>query len=215
METVQKRFSKTEYKQYLAGVLKGFEQMNEAFRTLATTAKEWDGKVYNKRFADAVNERVSGYAHFDMGSRQGYNNLFYECKFYLNERAVRVDTKRMGRDSYNWCYFDDELNNSIYYTYSSAYANDIFKVDEKLNERINGEAFAAACDKVIKSNERRAAMFCDALKTWDKSLAALKKIEDYARKQSANINPFFVDKEGARQFMWQNIERPAIERFGE
>lgn len=214
MEAIQKRFTKQQYKEYLAGILKGLEQMNAAFAALATTAKEWDGKVYNKRFADAVNERVKGFASFSPGTRQGYNNLLYKCEFYLNERAVRVSAERFGQESYNWCYFDQEINSSIYFTYSSRYENDIFKVDDRMNERINGEAFAAACDKVIKANERRAAMFRDALRSWDKSLAGLAKIEQYLQKSAATINPLFVDLEGARNLMWSNLQRPSYERLG-
>lgn len=213
MESVQKKFTKEQYREYLAGVLKGFDQMNRAFSTLAQTAREWDGKVYNKRFADAVEERTKPAVYFSMGDRANYNGLFYGCRLTLRERSVSVSAEHFGKPSHDTVYFDDEIQSYLYFTYSSKYVNDILVRDEKGNDRINGAAFADACNQVIENNNKRAAKFRAALKEWDKSLATLKKIDEFLNKCAGSVHPFFVNLDGARMQLYSELMKPAISRY--
>ena len=213
MESIQKRFTKEQYREYLAGILKGFDQMNKAFSTLAQTAREWDGKVYNKRFADAVEERTKPAVYFSLGERASWNGLFEGCRLSLRDRSVNVSARHFGQASHDTIYFDSEIQNRVYFTYSSKYGNDILVRDDKGNERINGAAFAAACDEAIQENNRRAAKFRAALKEWDKSLATLEKIDAFLNKCANTIHPFFVDLDGARMRLYSELMKPAYKRY--
>ena len=205
MYAVQNRFTKDEYRQYLTVFLDGVDRTNKAVGQLAHTARQWDGMVLNKRFINAVNE-WQGYGRFSLGEKD-YSGAINRINFYLNERSVQIQTKK-GRAEFSFCcYYDDEILDIIYFD------TDALRKDDKGNYRINGEVLARYCQQVIDNNNRKANIFKDALKNWDKSLEAIADIALYATKKSARINPLFVDLDGARTFLYDCLYKPSNARF--
>lgn len=147
-------------------------------------AKKFDGKVLNKRFVNAVNEKLIdriGLHKLQDGrntplvSLSMYKDVFTtRFNFYFANRGKNICGK--------WIYFDNECNTTIYAS------NDSLTNDG----RIIGVNLASDADRLSFHTKKEIEKYIDAVNKWDEYMDTLLNIDQYIKDKTKNINTLFI-----------------------
>ena len=191
-KNIVKRFrTKERAEMYVDALNEGINLINGACYEFAMVAKRFDGKVYNKRFRDAVNNALIERFGYNVYEREGEKTWsaakvrmsegdlgVYDTvlRLYLDKRDVQID-KGIAT------YFDGEL-----YVY--------IRLGESCfteGRRIVASKFEIAARATADQNNRTYARYRDAVMRWDAHVAKIAEIEAYLRAQLRDVNQMFLD----------------------
>lgn len=160
-----------------------------ACHTLAIVAKSWDGKKYNKRFTDAVNNAL----------RERFGSVYPRPDFECNAVKLYLDRRSFHRDGdelhFSWVLarrdvFLDESGCTTTYFDKEIYGDVYVQLDE--DGRIDAKHFETnarvAADRVLQTQVR----YEDAIKFWDKYVEILDDIDEFIWNRVQGVNGLFV-----------------------
>lgn len=168
-------------------LIKGYNQLNSIWSRVLTVAGEMDGKVFNKRFTDAVNARIEEYGHVTISDTFGSGRKI--LKIWLKERSYKGADCR-GFEC--WIYFDDEL----YFDY-------LYNIDDMLTDgRIDATKAAKVIGDFFRLIAEKVATLKDAVKNYDKYMAKRAKALAAFGKAMAEVNKLF-EFDSLHRYDWQ------------
>ena len=192
-ENIVARFKTKERAQiYVNALNNGMDIVNAACNTVAEVAKRFDGKVYNRKFCEAVNvalsKRFEGKTHTLEDGRtihvptvtvNPYELGAYDItlRVWLTERDVQIDKGYAT-------YFDSEISSYLRFGLKTCF-------DE--GKRIKACEFEREAQRVADANLRTYARYRDALLNWDKHVAKIAMIDAFIKEQLADLNKLFVE----------------------
>lgn len=157
-------------------LIKAYKNISQVWHVVAVVAEEMNGKVFNKRFIDAVNERCKGVGHI-------YRPDFQFLCVYLDNRSYKATNG-------NWCYFDNEL-----------YGTSIYRKFISDTNRIIADEAIEIVKNQLNAIAERVNILEDAINNYDEHT---KKLNDAVKALGLTfkeINPLFVPTE-LRPFDW-------------
>lgn len=187
-----KRFDKAEALTYVDALCAYVNEYTQAANVFSEVAQKFDGKVYNKRFTNAVqaalDETCGTTLHEDAGRTYKLSNVTISVDDYSTQAArFKLNVKnRSVKIRSSWIYFENEFMNDIPCGYATHFID---------NNRINAKRFAESADAAICENLHRLRRYIDAVRNWDVYVAKLKEIDAYLLAQTAEMNPLFVRSE--------------------
>jgi hypothetical protein len=187
MNTILKRFENRENAElYTSALSNGCDQVIGACHIFAEVAKKWNGKRYNKRFTEEVNNALherfgsivsEGVTFYNVSIHKvGYApySSGYEAQFAISLRNRSVQINGV------WLYFDAEIYNTI-------------TVELSEGNRIDAETFEKAARKVAQVVLQTQTRYTEAVRFWDKNVAILTEIDEFIKERIADVNCLFVD----------------------
>lgn len=175
---------KAKFLVYSENIVNGYNDLEKIWRAVLETAKEMHGKVFNKRFGDAINAKISGVG--SVSFNDPYNMGYKTLNIWVEKRYYTIP------GIYGCNYFDDDLS------YKSMHnANDILT-----DGRIDATKAAEKITDYLGGINRKRDEMKDAAKNYDKNK---KKLENAVRALAvafSGINPLFVPSE-LRAYDWE------------
>ena len=166
-------------------IIKGYNEVLAIWGVVLAVAIEMDGKVYNKRFNEAVNERTA-----DKYGRVGVSdpyNLGKELYVYINSRSY------CANESCGWNYIDKDLYNT-----------DI-KLDTILNEgRIDAEKAKEVLMPLMGRINERIKLHKDAVKNYDRHVVRRAKALEALAKAFEGVNDLLKPRE-LHAYDWERM----------
>ena len=152
-----------------AAIINGYKEVKKAWETVAVVASEMDGKVFNKRFVEAVCARlgaaVSCFVHDPY-------NTGKKLEIYLRDRSYM--------DGSFCVYFDK-------YIYFNTRSLEDFLTDG----RIDASKTAAAVADMVGAIEGKVNEWADAAKNYDKHEKRVRKALAAFNTAIQGVNPLF------------------------
>ena len=176
--------NKTNFLVYSENIVKGYNDIEKIWRVVLETAKEMNGKVFNKRFADAINVKVQGVG--SVSFNDPYNMGYKTLNIWINKRYYEIP------GIYGCHYFDGDLDGKYMHN-----INEIL-TDGRIDATKAAEKIAGYLGRI---NQKRDEMR-DAAKNYDKNK---KKVENAVRALAvafSGINSLFVPSE-LRAYDWE------------
>lgn len=166
-------------------IIKGYGEVLAIWGTVLEVAVEMDGKVYNKRFNEAVNDRTAE-KYGRVGICDPYN-LGKELYIYINSRSYN------SPDSCGWCYIEKEL----YYT-------DI-KLETILKDgRIDAEKAKEVLTPLMERINERLNLHKDAVKYYDRNVTKRAKALTALANAFEEINDLLKPRE-LHAYDWEKM----------
>lgn len=150
-------------------IVKAYGDLSQIYETIIEVAKQMNGKVYNKRFKDAVNERIAGLGRMFVGDREPYSGW----------RKVTILIDR--RWSQETGYIDDD----VHYDYIIDIARWL------VNNRIDANATANDIARELELIHAAAQNWRDAADNYDMYAKQLDNAIAGLRQALNGINPLF------------------------
>lgn len=173
---------KNDFQELAKHVINGYNEALEGWQVVLETAKEMDGKVFNKRFTDAVNAKLSAVCC----SVNDPYNLGKELSFWLSNR------------SYNNGSFCRYFDNKVYY-------RDV-KLDSLLTDgRIDAAKVVETVNDLRNNINKKVSEWSDAAKNWDRYEKRVRKALAAFGAAMEGVNPFFIPSE-LHSYDWKNAD---------
>lgn len=192
--TIFDRFgTKDVAERYVEALNEGCNLVIGACHEFAIVAKAFDGKKYNKRFIDAVNNALL--ARFGTHQLGQMGRVINKIKLYRHERStydlhfswtLAVRDVHLGSDDFATTYFDKEIYGDIY-----------LELDE--NGRIDAKHFETNARIAAQRVEETQTRYLDAIKFWDKYVEVLNDIDEFIWNRIQGVNCLFV-RQGTSYF---------------
>lgn len=169
-------------------IIKGYVELKEIWRAVELTAKQMNGKVFNKRFADSVNEKTAlkfGRIWFSDTYNLGYKSMTLS----INSRCYQIP---------NQCgvnYIDDYL-----------YSKSLHNAEKELltDGRIDEEKAISTVSAYIAVIDRERQKYLDAIKHYDRDTERREKALQNLAKAFEKINPLFVPT-SLQKYDWEKM----------
>lgn len=174
---------KNDFQELAKHVISAYDEVTKTWQAVEEVAKVMDGKVFNKRFTDAVNVKCGNITVFSVGNSYGTGK---DMDIILKHRYFMLVT---------FCvYFDSRVN---------------WRQGMSLNNILNdaGKIDAAKASKFVKkmcdniSNE--VTRWSDASRNWDKYEKKLRKALAAFSSAVSEVNPMFQPWE-LHSYDWKN-----------
>ncbi len=164
--------TKQAFTAHATALIKGYKDLKTICEAIDSTAAEMNGKIYNKRFRTAVNNKIEGVGRVLEGN--------YSCvwELYLINRSYQ-DTPGTAK------YFDSDMR------YTRIYGSEKFFIEG----RICADAIHADMVERCQLIDAKINQLQDALKNYDTHAAAVKNAVLEFREKMKAINPVFVPSE--------------------
>ena len=164
--------TKEAFTAHATALIKGYKDLKTICKAIDSTAAEMNGKIYNKRFRTAVDNKIDGVGYLHEGN--------YSCvwEMYLINRSYQ-DTPRTAK------YFDADLR------YTRIYGGEKFFIEG----RICADAIHADMMERCELIDAQINKLQDAINNYDTHAAAVKKAVMEFREKMKAINPVFVPSE--------------------
>lgn len=154
-------------------IVKAYDDLSQIYEIITDVAREMNGKVYNKRFKDAVNERIAGLGRMFVGDKDAY--------FGWRKVTILID-RRWSQET---GYIDDDVH------YDSI--NDIARW--LVNNRIDANATANEIARTLQHIHAAAQNWRDAADNYDMYAEQLNNAIAGLRQALNGINPLFKPTE--------------------
>ena len=174
---------KNDFQELAKHVINGYNEVLEGWQVVIETAKEMDGKVFNKRFTDAVNAKLSAV------------RCSVNAPSYLGnkELSLWLDNRSYNNGSF-CCYFDDKV-----------YYRDV-KLDSLLTDgRIDAAKVVEIVNDLQNNINKKVSEWSDAAKNWDRYEKRVRKALAAFGAAMEGVNPFFIPSE-IRSYNWRNAD---------
>lgn len=176
---------KEQFTQHARAIENAYRDVLKVWGAIEDTAKEMNGKVYNKRFIDAVNGKIEGFARVYVDSN--YNNR-KQLSIYLKNRSYQYGT---------YCIYFDK----------SIYNTSIWDLEKECltNWRIDSTKFSAVVAGNIKAIEDKIIIWQQALINFDRDQKKIREALQTLKDTFSDVSPVFKVFE-LHSFDWDSPE---------
>lgn len=176
---------KEQFLQHARAIVSAYKDVLQAWSAVENTAKEMDGKVYNKRFLEAVNGKIEGFARVYVDSN--YNNR-KQLSIYLKNRSYQYGT---------YCIYFDK----------SIYNTSIWDLEKECLTagRIDSAKFSAVVADHTAAVETYINSWQQAAKNFDRDQKKIRKALQTLHDTFATVSPVFKVYE-LHSFEWDRPE---------
>lgn len=174
---------KNDFQELAKHVISAYDEVTKTWQAVEEVAKVMDGKVFNKRFTDAVNVKCENITRFSVVDSYG---LGKEMNIYLKHRDFTLGT---------YCvYFDSRVN-----------WRQGMKLDNILNDagRIDAAKASEFVKKMCDNISNEVTRWSDASENWDKYEKKLREALAAFSSAVSEINPMFQPWE-LHSYDWKN-----------
>lgn len=163
-------------------IIKGYGEVLIIWDCVLYAAKEMNGKVFNKRFTEAVNEKAERYGRVFVSDPYG---LGKEIAAFINSRCYTIN----GISTY--------IDKNLYYT--------DFKLSEILTDgRIDAKKAENVLLSISEKIMKRVAIIKDAVKNYDKHVKRRAKALAALAKEFEQLNELFKPNE-LHTYDWEKM----------
>lgn len=164
--------NKERFAPHAKAIINGYKDLAAIWGAIMSVSDEMNGKVFNKRFTDAVNAKIKGVG--SVSASDPYNLGHKTLNIYLFNRSYCLEGA-------GWIYYDKEL----YYTY-------LHNVDDILTDgRMDADKAKSRILNIIELINDKIATYSDALKNYDKYMNKRTKALEAFGKAMAGLNKLF------------------------
>ena len=179
--------NKIEFTERAKAIIKGYDEVKSIWEAVIITAEAMDGKVFNKRFADAVNKETEtkcGRVCFSDPYNMGYKGM----NIYINSRSYKTS-------SGYWAYIDNDLH-----------ACSLHNAEKDLltDGRIDAAKVRATADNMLQIVARERAKYVDGVKNYERDQKRREKALKDLADAFAKINPLFVPSQ-LTKYDWEKL----------
>ena len=176
--------NKNQFKLHSAAIIKAYGEVRTVWEVINTVAAQMDGKVYNKRFTDAINAQIKGVASVSVSDPY---NTGKKLEIYLYNRYYQHDGGITYIDDYVMC-------------------RTIWKLDEVLSDgRIDAGKVAAKVAENISAINGKVATWEDGAKNFEKYEKKVRKALETFNNTMGDVNPLFKMYE-LRAYDWEHSQ---------
>ena len=178
---------KVEFVERAKAIIKGYDELKEIWQAVILTAEKMNGKVFNKRFGDAVNlitEKKCGRVSFSDPYNMGYKGM----SVFINSRSYKASGGC-------WDYIDGSL-----------YASRLHNAEKDLltDGRIDAAKVKECANNMLSIIASERAKYVDGIKNYDRDQKRKQKALKDLAEAFAKINPLFVPSQLSK-YDWEKM----------
>ena len=190
MNYFARNYKKEAFQQYAAAIIGGYQDTIEVFKAIIEVGAKMDGKVLNKRFITAIEEKVN-VAMVSMSDQ--YNLGYRDLHIYLNHRSISING--------SWGYFDKQVCCNYIHNVEKSFC----EMDSNGNARIVCSKVEATCNEYIESCCKYIRKWQDASDNFDKYTEQINKAVREFGKALQGLNDYFCPSEICK-YDWEHTD---------
>lgn len=190
MNYLANNYKKEAFQKYAAAIVGAYQDTIEVYKAIIEVGVKMNGKVLNKRFITAVEEKLKN-AMISMSDQfnLGYRNF----EIYIEKRSINING--------SWIYFDNQLCCKHIHNVEKSFC----EFDENANARIVCEKVESTCNEYIEMCCKYIRKWEDAAENFDKYTEQIKKAVREFGKAVEGLNDYFMPSEICR-YDWEHAE---------
>ena len=190
MNYLARNYKKEAFQQYAAAIIGGYQDTIEVFKAIIEVGAKMDGKVLNKRFITAIEEKIN-VAIVSMSDQ--YNLGYRDLHIYLNNRSINING--------SWEYFDKQVCCNYVHNVEKSFC----EMDSNGNARIVCSKVEATCNEYIESCCKYIRKWQDASDNYDKYTEQLKNAVRQFGEAMKGLNDYFCPSEICK-YEWEHTD---------
>lgn len=183
MNYFAKNYKKEAFQQYAAAIIGGYQDIIEVLKAIIEVGAKMDGKVLNKRFITAIEEKIN-VAIVSMSDQ--YNLGYRDLHIYLNNRSINING--------SWEYFDKQICCNYIHNIEKSFC-EYESENLKVNPRIVCSKVEATCNEYIETCCKYIRKWQDASDNFDKYTEQLKNAVRQFGEAMKGLNDYFCPSE--------------------
>lgn len=193
MNYLAKQYNEEAFQQYAAAIIGGYQDIIEVLKAIIEVGANMDGKVLNKRFITAIEEKIN-VAIVSMSDQ--YNLGYRDLHIYLNNRSINING--------SWVYFDKQICCNYIHNVEKSFC-EYESENLKVNPRIVCSKVEATCNEYIETCCKYIRKWQDASDNYDKYTEQLKNAVRQFGEAMKGLNDYFCPSE-IYKYDWEHID---------
>lgn len=193
MNYFARNYKKEAFQQYAAAIIGGYQDTIEIFKAIIEVGAKMDGKVLNKRFITAIEEKIN-VAMVSMSDQ--YNLGYRDLHIYLNNRSINING--------SWEYFDKQICCNYIHNVEKSFC-EYESENLKVNPRIVCSKVEATCNEYIETCCKYIRKWQDASDNFDKYTEQINKAVREFGKAVQGLNDYFCPSEICK-YDWEHTD---------
>jgi hypothetical protein len=193
MNYLAKQYNKEAFQQYAAAIIGGYQDIIEVLKAIIEVGAKMDGKVLNKRFITAIEEKIN-VAIVSMSDQ--YNLGYRDLHIYLNNRSINING--------SWEYFDKQICCNYIHNIEKSFC-EYESENLKVNPRIVCSKVEATCNEYIETCCKYIRKWQDASDNYDKYTEQLKNAVRQFGEAMKGLNDYFCPSE-IYKYDWEHTD---------
>lgn len=193
MNYLAKQYNEEAFQQYAAAIIGGYQDIIEVLKAIIEVGAKMDGKVLNKRFITAIEEKIN-VAIVSMSDQ--YNLGYRDLHIYLNNRSINING--------SWEYFDKQICCNYIHNVEKSFC-EYESENLKVNPRIVCGKVEATCNEYIETCCKYIRKWQDASDNFDKYTEQINKAVREFGKAVQGLNDYFCPSEICK-YDWEHTD---------
>lgn len=193
MNYFAKNYKKEAFQQYAAAIIGGYQDIIEVLKAIIEVGAKMDGKVLNKRFITAIEEKIN-VAIVSMSDQ--YNLGYRDLHIYLNNRSINING--------SWEYFDKQICCNYIHNVEKSFC-EYESENLNVNPRIVCSKVEATCNEYIETCCKYIRKWQDASDNFDKYTEQLKNAVRQFGEAMKGLNDYFCPSE-IYKYDWEHTD---------
>ena len=193
MNYFARNYKKEAFQQYAAAIIGGYQDIIEDLKAIIEVGAKMDGKVLNKRFITAIEEKIN-VAIVSMSDQ--YNLGYRDLHIYLSNRSINING--------SWEYFDKQICCNYIHNVEKSFC-EYESENLKVNPRIVCSKVEATCNEYIETCCKYIRKWQDASDNFDKYTEQINKAVREFGKAVQGLNDYFCPSEICK-YDWEHTD---------